>query len=146
MAPIRPKPIRTISATLLFQPVVVPHCNVPRTGTNSFPKRESLKINFKMVAHFSTSKKRPPIHHLYHASHHELTTKTPPLNTHFCQNPYKTPQPHPKIKFTNHAEFLCAITAPANKVRSLFPHLVVRLKNVAERTEEPQKAIATKRH
>jgi hypothetical protein len=52
-----------------------------------FPKWETLKINPESVAHFSSPENWLLKHHVYHAKHHRLTTKTPRFGTRFCQNP-----------------------------------------------------------
>jgi hypothetical protein len=36
---------------------------------------------------FFAAEKRPPTHQLYHAFHHNFTTKTPHQTRAFCQNP-----------------------------------------------------------
>jgi len=52
-----------------------------------FPNREVPKINPESVAYFSSPENVPRKHHVCHAYHHKLTTKTPRFGTPFCQNP-----------------------------------------------------------
>jgi hypothetical protein len=44
---------------------------------------------FQKLACFSTPENHHPTHHNYHAIHHKLTTKTPPLRTAFSKTTLK---------------------------------------------------------
>jgi hypothetical protein len=47
------------------------------------------KNKFQNLAHFSAPKKRPPNHHVYHASHHVFTIKKQLKTSFFCKIPCK---------------------------------------------------------
>jgi len=63
-----------------------PHSDL-RVSNRGLPKTGTLKINPKSVAYLSSLKMWLLNHHIHHASHHKLTTKTPRFGTRFCQNP-----------------------------------------------------------
>jgi hypothetical protein len=59
--------------------------HAPRISRNG--QKELAEKKFKKLAYFSALKKRLSKHHVYHASHHVLTSKKPSPTTHFFQKP-----------------------------------------------------------
>jgi hypothetical protein len=58
------------------------------------PRQRTLPKNkVKIPVLFLGPKKCASKHHVYHAFHHNFTTKTPQQNTHFLQNPSKNTHP-----------------------------------------------------
>src|ERR1700753_3584436 len=55
-----------------------------RPGDPRNPNRTNIFENFGV---FFSNKKRPSTHHVYHAFHHKMTTKTPRSTTTIPQNP-----------------------------------------------------------
>jgi hypothetical protein len=59
--------------------------NIGATKRDGTPSKKY----FESVTHLSALKKRLHRVHVYHAIHHNLTTKTPPLQTTFPKTPLK---------------------------------------------------------
>jgi hypothetical protein len=46
-------------------------------------------------------------HHVYHAFHHDFTSKLPSKNTHFFKTPFKNARKTAKNNVPNHKYFFC---------------------------------------
>jgi hypothetical protein len=77
------------------QPAAISYEKTARTqqgGPGSLKIPALLKNKVGNRGNFLSGKKCPSRHHVYHAFHHVFTTKTPPENAHFPENPpAKTP-------------------------------------------------------
>jgi hypothetical protein len=78
----------------------------PRNKKGNRKKRPpfpQLKNKLKSLSQFSSPKKRQSANHVYHATHHNFTTKTPRLTTHFLQKPLQKRQPHHNQLFSTNS-------------------------------------------
>ena len=89
--------------------------------TTQVQPEKIIEIFFEKLAYFSAPKNNHPTHHVYHANHHNFTTKTPPRNTTFSKTTLKNtskdalarPATTPRIFSENQAGFFEGFRIPS---------------------------------